>query len=144
MMFESGERSSDVEVQRKRIQHVLQAGNQMMFVAEAADGMLVGVLGAMGGSLRRNRSTVHIFVGVRQAYSGQGIARSLFEVMEVWTRAWGAHRLELTVMAHNHRALQLYERLGFVIEGRMRDVLFVDGQYVDEFSMAKILDGAGR
>lgn len=140
MMFEPGERPMDVEIQRKRIQHVLQAGNQMMFVAEAADGALVGILGALGGANRRSRATVHIFVGVRQAYRGRGIASRLFEVLEVWAHAWGAHRLELTVMAHNQRALQLYERLGFVIEGRLCDALRVDGQYVDELSMAKIFD----
>lgn len=53
------------------------------------------------------------------------------------------HRLELTVMAHNHRAVGLYERMGFSVEGRRSQCLVVDGQFVDEFYMAVILGGPG-
>lgn len=140
MLYEPGERTTTVDEQRKRLQAVLSSGNGLIFVAEAETGELVGLLGAIGGPARRNRETVHIFVGVRQAYAGQGVGRRLFEAMETWARAWGAHRLELTVMAHNQRALALYQKLGFVIEGRLRDALKVDGAYVDEFTMCKILE----
>ncbi len=140
MLYEPGERTTTVDEQRKRLQAVLSSGNGLIFVAEAETGELVGLLGAIGGPARRNRETVHIFVGVRQAYAGQGIGRRLFEAMETWARAWGAHRLELTVMAHNQHALGLYQKLGFVIEGRLRDALKVDGAYVDEFTMCKILE----
>lgn len=140
MMYEPGERTSTVDEQRKRIHSVLSSGNGLIFVAEADTGELVGLLGAIGGAARRNRETVHIFVGVRQAYAGQGIGRRLFEAMERWARAWGAHRLELTVMVHNQRALALYQKLGFVIEGRLRDALKVDGTYIDEFTMCKLLE----
>lgn len=140
MMYEPGERTTSVDEQRKRIQTVLASGNGLIFVAEAETGDLVGLLGAIGGTARRSRETVHIFVGVRQAYAGQGIGRRLFEAMQTWAQAWGAHRLELTVMAHNQRALALYQKLGFVIEGRLRDALKIDGTYIDEYTMCKILE----
>jgi ribosomal protein S18 acetylase RimI-like enzyme len=35
-----------------------------------------------------------------------------------WAAAHGLHRLALTVMAHNTRAIRLYERMGFAVEGR--------------------------
>ena len=47
--------------------------------------------------------------------------------------------LTLTVMAHNSRAIRLYERMGFAVEGRRSECLFVDGQFVDELTMAAIL-----
>jgi len=49
------------------------------------------------------------------------------------------HRLELTVMAHNSRAIRLYKRMGFSVEGRRSECLFVDGQFIDELTMAAIL-----
>lgn len=140
MMLEPGERTSSVEEQARRIQSMHTSGNGMLFVAENEGGALAGLLGAQGGQYRRNRHTVRIFVGVRQAYAGQGIGTQLFCAMEDWARAWGAHRLELTVMAHNQRGLALYHKMGFTIEGRLRDALKVDGQYIDEFVMAKILE----
>jgi RimJ/RimL family protein N-acetyltransferase len=42
-------------------------------------------------------------------------------------------------MAHNQRAFRLYERMGFVVEGRRRECLLVDGDFVDELYMAKLL-----
>jgi RimJ/RimL family protein N-acetyltransferase len=56
-----------------------------------------------------------------------------------WALAHGMHRLELTVMAHNERAHALYERMGFVVEGRRRECLLVNARLVDELYMAKLL-----
>jgi len=44
-------------------------------------------------------------------------------------------------MAHNHRAIALYERAGFVLEGRRVDCLLIDGKFLDELYMAMILPG---
>jgi RimJ/RimL family protein N-acetyltransferase len=60
-----------------------------------------------------------------------------------WAAAHGLHRLELTVMAHNTRAIALYERMGFTVEGRRAECLLVDGQFVDELTMAAILRPPG-
>ena len=45
-------------------------------------------------------------------------------------------------MAHNHRAIALYERVGFVREGRRVDCLLIDGKFLDELCMAMILPGS--
>jgi RimJ/RimL family protein N-acetyltransferase len=39
-------------------------------------------------------------------------------------------------MAHNQPAQELYQRMGFTIEGRCRECLAVDGRLVDELYMA--------
>lgn len=43
----------------------------------------------------------------------------------------GVHRVELQVYDFNPRARHVYEKLGFVHEGTMRDALRWDGQWVD-------------
>ena len=42
-------------------------------------------------------------------------------------------------MAHNQRATDLYQRLGFTIEGRRRECLTVDCRLVDELYMGLLL-----
>ena len=42
------------------------------------------------------------------------------------------HRVSLSCYATNERGLRLYARLGFVVEGRRREQVFVEGGYVDE------------
>ncbi len=50
------------------------------------------------------------------------------------------HRVELTVVADNHRAIKLYEKVGFRREGLKREnYLGEDGRHHDEIIMGIIL-----
>ncbi len=42
-------------------------------------------------------------------------------------------------MVHNERAVGLYQKVGFEIEGTRKNSLFVNGKYVDEYYMALIM-----
>lgn len=141
-MLEAGERRTSVEEQREIIHRCRASENDVILVAECA-GQLVGYIAAIGGKYRRNKHSVHLVVSVLQAYAGQGIGTRLFEALEKWAAERQLHRLELTVMTHNERAIRLYRRLGFQIEGTKRDSLWVDGSYVDEYCMSKLLPSQG-
>ena len=52
----------------------------------------------------------------------------------------GIKRLELTVHTANARAVDLYQRSGFEIEGTRRSSMLVDGVYTDEYLMSLITD----
>ena len=78
-------------------------------------------------------------MGVRRTAWGQGIGSRLLKSIERWALAATIHRLELTVIAANERAIRAYERAGFVREGTKRDSLMIDGSYVDEIYMSKLL-----
>jgi RimJ/RimL family protein N-acetyltransferase len=137
-LFEPGERRTTVEEQREIIGRCQTGENDVILVAEC-DGQLVGYIAAIGGKYRRNRHSVHVVVAVLQSFAGQGIGTKLFEELEKWAGECQLHRLELTVMAHNERAIRLYKRMGFEIEGRKRHSLLVNGSYVDEYCMSKLL-----
>ena len=47
-------------------------------------------------------------------------------------------RLCLTVWASNERAMHLYEKFDFVVEGRMKNYVFREGGYEDACLMARI------
>ncbi len=141
MMLEPGERTTTVEEQTQRIRNLLSQDNQMIFVVER-ENQLVGYLGALGGNYRRNHDCAHVVIGIRQDFAGQGIGKSLFEALEKWALDRKLHRLELTVMSHNERAIHLYQKMGFKIEGTKKHSLLVNGRYVDEFYMARILDAS--
>ncbi|CAB3778809.1 GNAT family N-acetyltransferase [Pararobbsia alpina] len=50
------------------------------------------------------------------------------------------HRIYLTVLADNERAIRLYAKLGFVDEGRYRQAIFKNGAYRDIVQMAILRD----
>lgn len=140
MMLEPGERTFSVVEQQAQIERTLSQENHTILVAEDG-GQLVGYIEAIGGEFRRNRHSVYLVVGILQAYTGKGIGTQLFIDLEVWARQHHVHRLELTVMAHNQAGLGLYKKQGFEVEGTRKHGLWVNGHYVDEYSMAKLLDG---
>jgi RimJ/RimL family protein N-acetyltransferase len=139
MMLEPGERTTTPEEQRTQIEHLLKYENQTIFVAEHGD-QLVGCLAALGGQFKRNRHSVYIIIGILQAFTGQGIGTKLFQTLEEWAQQQHIHRMELTVMAHNKAGVALYKKQGFEIEGTKRHSLLVNGQYIDEYYMAKLLE----
>jgi len=138
MLLEPDERSTTETEVAEQLRRAAARPNSVVLVAEAA-GELVGYVEATGGGARRNRFTAHVVIGVRQAYAGRGVGGKLLAQLERWGRANGMRRLELTVMTHNERAIGLYTKMGYRVEGTRQAALLVDGELVDELWMAKLL-----
>lgn len=102
------------------------------------DGRIVGDAGLT--RLANRRVYVgSIGMGVHDAYVGKGIGKALIgEVLALADNWFNLRRIELTVYTDNEPAIRLYERHGFVTEGRMKEFAFRDGSYVDAYSMARI------
>ena len=54
-------------------------------------------------------------------------------------RVFGLHRVELTVREDNKNAITLYKKIGFEIEGLMRDAMKVDDACENVVLMAILL-----
>ena len=141
LLFEPGERTQGPDEWRRRIAQTGDDGTNAIFVAadDHAPGELVGVLIALGDGRQRIRHSVGLIVAVHQAYAGQGIATRLFAALEEWARGRGLHRLYLQVQVNNHRAVALYHKWGFTVEGVHRHAVRLDGEWVDDYTMAKLL-----
>jgi RimJ/RimL family protein N-acetyltransferase len=141
MLPEPGERDGSIHALARHLEEVSRSGNSVLIVA-ADRGDLAGYVELVGGKFRRNRFTTHVVIGVLAEASGQGIGTGLLKEAVRWAAARGLRRIELNVMAHNHRAIVLYERAGFVHEGRRVACLLIDGEFLDELYMAMILPGS--
>lgn len=90
----------------------------------------------------RNAHIVYLGgVAIDPAWQGKGIAVQMLRAAIDWSRERGYHRIELTVAVENSRAIALYEQLGFVREGILRDYTWLqtEGIFIDEQVMALIL-----
>lgn len=143
MMLEPGERTTSPEQQAEILRGLAADPGSHLLVAESG-ARLVGFVAAHGGRCRRAAHKAHVVLGVLQSESGRGLGTRLLAELEAWAERAGLRRLGLTVMAHNERAVALYLRRGFLVEGTIRDSLCVDGRFVDELSMAKLLAGTPR
>lgn len=140
MMYEPKERQQCTNIQELSadIQSNVINGNDFLQVASEND-KIIGFIRAKRGRYRRNFHTAYIVVGILKDYVGRGIGTAFFKNLDKWASRHGVCRLELTVECHNHVAKHLYEKSGFKIEGTREKAMFVEGNWVDEYYMAKIL-----
>jgi ribosomal protein S18 acetylase RimI-like enzyme len=81
-------------------------------------------------------------VAVHPDVQGRGVGAALFEALFAAAEALTPRieRVELLCRHGNLRAVRLYQRLGFVIEGRFpRRVRLPDGTIEDDLAMARFL-----
>lgn len=136
MMFEPGERSTDINIAKNIIEKSTDGDNLLLVALD--DENIVGFISAQRGIQRRIRHTAYIVVGIREKFRGCGIGSRFFSELDIWSKANNITRLELSVICSNSVAKHLYEKNGFKVEGIKRNTMIIDGEYVDEFSMAKL------
>jgi RimJ/RimL family protein N-acetyltransferase len=81
-------------------------------------------------------------LGIRvgaEADRGKGLGkRALVLILSYAWNTLNLHRVSLTVIAHNVRAIAAYKAVGFAEEGMMRDAAFIDGKWCDVAMMAAL------
>lgn len=102
------------------------------------DGIVAGYGVVQFGHLQSTQHIARLELGVDANFRGRGLGRTLLEDMLDFAAAVpGCRRIELNVRADNPAAIRLYERVGFVLEGRRHEALKTnDGTYTDELLMA--------
>jgi RimJ/RimL family protein N-acetyltransferase len=139
MLWEPAEFVATAAEEARYIERLAGRANCLLLLA-LAEGLAVGFVAAMGGERNRLRHSALLAVGVLRAYWSQGVASRMLGEVISWAPGAGIKRLELTVHTANARAVNLYQRSGFEIEGTRRSSMLVDGVYTDEYLMALITD----
>lgn len=82
----------------------------------------------------------HITIGERDAW-GQGYGTEAARLM-LWLafERIGLHRVGLTVFSFNERAIRSYQKVGFRVEGRLREAIARDDRRWDELQMGILRD----
>lgn len=77
----------------------------------------------------------------QKEYLGKGFGtEALRLLLDYGFSMLNLHRIGLDVYSFNERGIKSYEKLGFQVEGRIRDELFYDGEYHDSILMGVLKD----
>ena len=105
------------------------------------DGQIVGDLGIQ--EVKPHLKYLHrayLGMSIQTAYCNSGLGTRMLEIAIEQAKQNGFEQMELGVYGDNHRAIHLYEKLGFQRCGvQPRAFKLKDGTYRDEILMVKIL-----
>lgn len=134
-----GEFNRTVEEEAGFLADFAASENSVFLLAESA-GRIIGLLNCKGSSRKAIRHAVTLGMSVEQDWRGKGVGSQLMARAIEWAKSTGSiKRIELSAFERNTVAIHLYEKFGFVIEGRRRKAGFRDGQYLDGVIMALLL-----
>ncbi|EKO1914343.1 GNAT family N-acetyltransferase [Clostridium botulinum] len=107
-------------------------------IKEEDEKKIVGVIGLNVNSNPRTRHTASLGMMVYKAYQGTGIGKKLMsEILDLADNWLMLVRIELGVFTDNEKAIKLYEKFGFKIEGTKKYAAIKNGRYADEYIMAR-------
>ena len=139
-IIEPDEFPDSVEKERGWVIDHLDHPAQIALMAEAS-GQVIGSLSFESGPYRRISHRGTLGIAVVHQWRGQGVGTALLRTLIDWAMANPLiEKVCLDVFATNTNAIRLYNKLGFVEEGRRpRDVKLGPGRYVDAIAMYRFV-----
>lgn len=111
------------------------------YVVAELDGKVVGYSRLMPKTpIAENAHVKGIYgLAVIPEARGLGVASKLLEASDEEARRQGARKIALAVFATNEPAQKLYAKHGYVLEGVAKDEFLIEGEYIDNIMLAKVL-----
>ncbi|WP_026561310.1 GNAT family N-acetyltransferase [Bacillus sp. J37] len=113
-------------------------GSQLVALA---NGQVAGYLGFHSPTpLNTNQHVLEIDIAVDRHFQGSGVGKSLLLSAENIFKEKGIKKLSLRVLETNSGAIRFYHKCGFRKQGKLINEFFIDGKYVNDLLMYKLLD----
>ena len=113
-----------------------QASDNKIYLLGLVDGVLVSGLNFAGGPRPRIRHSGEFGIWVQKEFWFLGVGSYMVDALLDWARETGiVTKINLLVRSDNERAIDLYRRKGFAIEGTIKKDALIDGIYYDHVAM---------
>jgi RimJ/RimL family protein N-acetyltransferase len=111
----------------------------LAIVAITGDGRIVAI-----GSLQFNmqevmRHKAELGLTVHDSYQNRGIGTAMLSHLLDIAKEMDLKKVHLTVRADNKRAIGLYEKFSFKVEGTFQKEMLLNGKFIDDYRMALFL-----
>ena len=74
---------------------------------------------------------------ILEDFSSKGHGKKMYEIIfKICFNIWNMNRVWLKVLKKNQNAINLYQKMSFIVEGVVRQAIFKDGKYEDYFLMS--------
>ncbi|WNB90257.1 GNAT family protein [Bacillus sp. NEB1478] len=106
-----------------------------MYIAVERASKVVGIARILRGDLEMKKHTGVFRTWIHPDSQGLGIAKEVMNYTLRWGKENSLHKIWLTVFSGNEKAAYVYSKVGFEIEGRLKDQVMINGEYEDEIYM---------
>jgi L-phenylalanine/L-methionine N-acetyltransferase len=110
---------------------------KVLFIFEK-DGQNVGMFKLIRLNYRSNHIAYLGGVAMHPDYAGKGYGLGMMKAIIDLGKEWGLKRIELSTAVTNEKAMHLYEKVGFLKEGIMKNYTYLksENRYLNEMLMA--------
>jgi len=116
------------------------SNNIRLAICETDSNNLLGVVYLLQIDWLNSSCEYAIQIG-EMSSQGRGVGcQATIKILEHAFSDLNLNRVHLTVLASNEKAIGLYNKIGFVEEGKLRKAVFKNGRYVDLIQMAILSD----
>ena len=139
LSFEKDEYPLNVQEQIEAVKAL--EGNQTNIMLMAMDQDEIAGIATINSSHKiKARHEGELGIVVAEKYQGQGIGTELITQLITWARGNGVTtRIRLDTRADNPKAVALYMKFGFIVEGCCRNSTLLNGKYYDLYIMGMML-----
>jgi putative acetyltransferase len=114
-------------------------GKHFICLVAVVDGKVVGQMGVHTSDKPRRKHVATLALAVCSSVQGKGVGHALMNAgVELCDNWLNIRKIELQVYIDNERAIALYKRHGFEIEGELKAYGFKAGKYVNAYSMGRL------
>lgn len=103
------------------------------------NGEFAGYASIRGHVATRKNHIATVRLAVKQQFEKIGIGSALLSQCETWAKELGIQRLEADIMSHNEKALALFNKHDFIVEGTRQQAVKINEQFYDEVHYGKII-----
>jgi len=125
-------------------QQLIQADTESrrnLFLVAVVDNKIVGFSRCEGNSLSRFAHKAEFGICVLKQYWGVGIGKNLLNQSVRWADSNAIRKITLNVLETNEKAIQLYKKFGFEVEGLLKnDKILSDGNYYNTIVMGRFTE----
>lgn len=138
LISDSSERNFTVRKEKEFLQNMQNSILEKMFLCEI-ENKIIGICSIEGVNKIRIKHRADLAITVLKNYWGNKIGEKLIDYAIDYCKSNFIKKIELTVRIDNERALKLYKKFGFEIEGEIKNFIYLDGNYYNCYFMGLLL-----
>lgn len=138
LSFGKNDFKKDLTVYEGYLEATRGEANSIILLAEM-NNKLVGIASINSSPKTRFSHVGEFGIVIAQQYCGLGLGKEIIEYIIEWATSNGiTKKISLVTSENNYRAMELYKKVGFEVEGILKKDNYVNGVYGNTIIMGRI------